>query len=116
MNAHVDVAAYALGAMDDREASQFEDHLVGCATCTAELESMVSVVALLADVTLEDVTGEAPVGPYTAATGIPIGGQPPVPPQAPPVPPDAAGTADAPGPGPQVPQMPPARRCRRGRG
>jgi len=63
MNAHVDVAAYALGAMDDREASQFEDHLVGCATCTAELESMVSVVALLADLTLEDVTGEAPAVP-----------------------------------------------------
>ena len=99
MNAHVDVAAYALGAMDDREASQFEDHLVGCATCTAELESMVSVVALLADVTLEDVTGEAPVGPYTAATGIPVGGQPPVQPQAPRVPqmPSA----------PQMPQAPP---------
>jgi hypothetical protein len=103
MNAHVDVAAYALGAMDDREASQFEDHLVGCATCSAELESMVSVVALLADVTLADVTGEAPVGPYTAATGIPVGGQqqPPVAPaphQTPPAPPVA--------PAPQMPQRP----------
>ena len=76
MNAHVDVAAYALGAMDDREASQFEDHLVGCSTCATELESMVKVVALMGDVTLADVSGEAPVGPYTAATGIPIGGRP----------------------------------------
>src|SRR4051812_42269489 len=88
MNAHVDVAAYALGAMDDREAGQFEDHLVQCATCADELESMVSVVALMSDVTLADITGEAPVGPYTAATGIPVVGQPatsmpPVPPVAP---------------------------------
>ena len=60
MNAHVDVAAYALGALSDREATQFEDHLVQCATCASELESMVQVVALMSDVSLHDLTGEAP--------------------------------------------------------
>ena len=40
MNAHVDVAAYALGAMDDREASQFEDHLVGCLGVDGDLDAL----------------------------------------------------------------------------
>ena len=56
MSAHVDVAAYALGALGDREMSQFEDHLAGCSTCASELESMVQVVTMMADVSLTDVT------------------------------------------------------------
>jgi hypothetical protein len=113
MSAHVDVAAYALGALSDRESSQFEDHLVGCATCAAELESMVQVVTMMSDVSLGDVTGEAPpvVGPYTAATGIPtIGGlppaAPPLPPPATPPPPAFTGPMTVPG-APQVPPMTP---------
>ena len=88
MNAHVDVAAYALGALSDREATQFEDHLVQCATCASELESMVQVVTLMSDVSLADISDDAPpvMGPYTAATGLPAVGMPTRPP-APSVPP-----------------------------
>jgi anti-sigma factor RsiW len=102
MNAHVDVAAYALGALSDRESSQFEDHLVQCAACASELESMVSVVTWLADVRLEDITGEAPpvMGPYTAGGGIPAVGYPqagpPLTPPVGPVGPPAGPTTPAP--------------------
>jgi hypothetical protein len=47
---HFDVAAYALGVLDDRDATRFEDHLIECSTCAVELESMLPVVDILADV------------------------------------------------------------------
>ncbi|MDT5039673.1 MAG: hypothetical protein QOE51_658 [Actinoplanes sp.] len=47
---HFDVAAYALGVLDDRDATRFEDHLIECSTCAIELESMLPVVDILADV------------------------------------------------------------------
>ncbi|HWS35142.1 MAG TPA: zf-HC2 domain-containing protein [Actinoplanes sp.] len=51
---HYDVASYALGILDDRDAARFEDHLIECAQCAYELESFVEV----ADV-LSTVDGEA---------------------------------------------------------
>ena len=51
---HYDVASYALGILDDRDAARFEDHLIDCAQCAYELESFVQV----ADV-LSTVDGEA---------------------------------------------------------
>jgi hypothetical protein len=47
---HFDVAAYALGVLDERDAARFEDHLIECATCAIELESLLPVVDILADV------------------------------------------------------------------
>jgi hypothetical protein len=47
---HFDVAAYALGVLDDRDAARFEDHLIECPTCAIELESLLPVVDILADV------------------------------------------------------------------
>lgn len=47
---HHDVAAYALGVLDEYGASQFEDHLVECDACAVELESLLSVTALLSQV------------------------------------------------------------------
>lgn len=47
---HYDVASYALGVLDDREAARFEDHLIECPQCAFELESFVQVADLLADV------------------------------------------------------------------
>jgi hypothetical protein len=47
---HFDVAAYALGVLDARDAAQFEDHLIECSRCAYELESFVEVADLLADV------------------------------------------------------------------
>jgi len=47
---HFDVAAYALGVLDDRDAARFEDHLIECPACAIELESLLPVVDILADV------------------------------------------------------------------
>ncbi|HEX8346968.1 MAG TPA: zf-HC2 domain-containing protein [Actinoplanes sp.] len=47
---HFDVAAYALGVLDERDAAAFEDHLIVCSSCPIELESMLPVVDVLADI------------------------------------------------------------------
>jgi hypothetical protein len=47
---HFDVAAYALGVLDERDAARFEDHLIECPTCALELETFLPVVDILADV------------------------------------------------------------------
>ena len=47
---HFDVASYALGVLDERDAALFEDHLIECPRCAYELESFVEVADLLADV------------------------------------------------------------------
>lgn len=60
MNAHVDVAAYALGALDEQDASRFEEHLAECPDCATELESMLPVVALMSDVNVADLVDPGP--------------------------------------------------------
>lgn len=52
---HVDVAAYALGVLDDRDSALFEEHLATCWSCAGELESLLPVVNLLSDVDPEDL-------------------------------------------------------------
>jgi hypothetical protein len=47
---HFDVAAYALGVLDERDAARFEDHLIECSACALELETLLPVVDVLADV------------------------------------------------------------------
>ncbi|MEV4702526.1 zf-HC2 domain-containing protein [Actinoplanes sp. NPDC049316] len=47
---HFDVAAYALGVLDERDAARFEDHLIDCPACAIELESLLPVVDILSDV------------------------------------------------------------------
>jgi hypothetical protein len=47
---HFDVASYALGVLDERDAARFEDHLIDCASCAVELESFIQVADILADV------------------------------------------------------------------
>jgi hypothetical protein len=47
---HFDVAAYALGVLDEHDASRFEDHLIDCPACAVELESFLQVADILADV------------------------------------------------------------------
>jgi Putative zinc-finger len=47
---HLDVASYALGVLDARDAARFEDHLIECPRCAYELESFVEVADLLAEV------------------------------------------------------------------
>jgi hypothetical protein len=52
---HYDVASYALGVLDERDAARFEDHLIECPRCAFELESFVQVADLLADVDADAV-------------------------------------------------------------
>jgi Putative zinc-finger len=47
---HFDVAAYALGVLDARDADRFEAHLADCEMCMVELESLLPVVDVLADI------------------------------------------------------------------
>ncbi|GGL06327.1 zf-HC2 domain-containing protein [Mangrovihabitans endophyticus] len=47
---HFDVASYALGVLDERDAARFEDHLIECPACALELESFLPVADILADV------------------------------------------------------------------
>ncbi|GLY94884.1 hypothetical protein [Actinoplanes sp. NBRC 103695] len=47
---HFDVAAYALGILDEHDAGRFEDHLIDCPACAVELESFLQVADILADV------------------------------------------------------------------
>ncbi|GAB3802333.1 RNA polymerase subunit sigma [Micromonospora zhanjiangensis] len=64
---HWDVAAYALGVLDQPDIERFEEHLATCWVCASELESMLPVVDLLADVdpnvlpTVEQSTSEGVV-------------------------------------------------------
>jgi hypothetical protein len=47
---HWDVAAYALGVLDQREIPGYERHLARCPSCATELERLVPATAVLADV------------------------------------------------------------------
>ncbi|WP_341719753.1 zf-HC2 domain-containing protein [Micromonospora sp. FIMYZ51] len=53
---HMDVAAYALGVLDEQDMERFEEHLASCWACAAELETMVPVVGLLSDIDAESIS------------------------------------------------------------
>ena len=44
---HWDVASYALGVLDEREAVFFEEHLAECTLCVEELSSLLPVAGLI---------------------------------------------------------------------
>jgi hypothetical protein len=52
----MDVAAYALGVLDQEDTERFEEHLATCWACAAELETMVPVVGMLAGIDGESMT------------------------------------------------------------
>lgn len=56
-----DDAAYVLGALSPAERDAFEQHLAGCAACTARVEQLRSTAGLLAAVGAADVSGPAAV-------------------------------------------------------
>ncbi|ANW19971.1 zf-HC2 domain-containing protein [Streptomyces clavuligerus] len=65
-SAHDAVGAYALGILDDADASAFEDHLAGCETCAAHLDEfsgMEPMLALLAEAPVPAVAPAPPVPP-----------------------------------------------------
>ncbi len=46
---HTAVGAYALGVLDPADAARFEDHLIGCERCAAELDELMGLPPLLAE-------------------------------------------------------------------
>ncbi|MBT2383704.1 zf-HC2 domain-containing protein [Streptomyces sp. ISL-11] len=56
---HADVGAYALGVLDDADATRFEEHLAGCPRCAAELDDLMALTPLLDD--LKDATPDPAV-------------------------------------------------------
>ncbi|ETK33642.1 hypothetical protein GCM10009530_65160 [Microbispora corallina] len=55
---HFDVAAYALGVLDDDETEAFERHLDGCAQCRAELLENQELPGLLDALKSDSVSPE----------------------------------------------------------
>jgi hypothetical protein len=47
MTVHTDVGAYSMGLLEEHDRREFEDHLRGCAACTAELGELSPMAALL---------------------------------------------------------------------
>jgi len=47
MTPHVDVGAYLLGALDDAEMAEFEEHLAGCEECGSALDELSGVLPVL---------------------------------------------------------------------
>jgi predicted anti-sigma-YlaC factor YlaD len=58
-NDHVDVGAYALGLLENQDKATFEAHLATCASCTAELETMSSLAALMKGLDPVEPPGDA---------------------------------------------------------
>lgn len=54
---HMDVGAYVLGALEDAEATRFEEHLAGCERCGEELEALMGVESLLAEFAADTPAG-----------------------------------------------------------
>ncbi|HET9518766.1 MAG TPA: zf-HC2 domain-containing protein [Actinoplanes sp.] len=52
---HFDVAAYALGVLDERDSARFEEHLIDCSACAVELESFLPVADVLAEIDADSV-------------------------------------------------------------
>ncbi|MCD9141477.1 anti-sigma factor family protein [Streptomyces albireticuli] len=46
---HTDVGAYALGVLGDADAGRFEEHLADCHRCAAELDGLMELTPVLAD-------------------------------------------------------------------
>ncbi|PSJ27613.1 hypothetical protein B7P34_16815 [Streptosporangium nondiastaticum] len=46
---HTAVGAYALGVLDEADAARFEEHLAGCPECAAELDGLMGLTPLLAE-------------------------------------------------------------------
>ncbi|MGN9841537.1 anti-sigma factor family protein [Nonomuraea sp. H19] len=57
---HEDVAAYALGLLDDEERAAFERHLAGCASCAGEVGMFTEMGELIKSVHPDDLLPSPP--------------------------------------------------------
>jgi len=62
MTAHTDVGAYSMGLLEEPDKRAFEEHLAGCAACSAELAELSPMAALLRGVELPGVEATAAPG------------------------------------------------------
>ena len=65
---HFDVAAYALGVLDERDSARFEDHLIECGACAIELESLLPVLGAV----IPEASGFAPKALELIGKGAPL--------------------------------------------
>ncbi|WP_030614472.1 zf-HC2 domain-containing protein [Streptomyces sclerotialus] len=63
---HTDVGAYALGVLDADHAARFEEHLAGCDRCATELDGLLGLPPLLAE-----LAGDGTGAPPSEATLVP---------------------------------------------
>ncbi|MCI3931018.1 anti-sigma factor family protein [Streptomyces sp. AN091965] len=66
---HETVGAYALGILDDAEATEFEAHLAGCEICARQLEEFAGMEPMLA--ALADLPGAQEAQGARGAQGMP---------------------------------------------
>ncbi|UNO41765.1 zf-HC2 domain-containing protein [Streptomyces sp. MST-110588] len=79
---HTDVGAYALGVLDAADAARFEEHLAECERCAAELDALMDLPPLLAelaaprreDVGEDGVWGDSVRGDGVRGDGVPGNG------------------------------------------
>jgi hypothetical protein len=58
MTVHTDVGAYSMGLLEEQDRRAFEDHLAGCASCSAELAELSPMAALLKGVEPAGAAGQ----------------------------------------------------------
>jgi hypothetical protein len=58
MTVHTDVGAYSMGLLEEQDRRSFEDHLAGCASCSAELAELSPMAALLKGVEPASAAGQ----------------------------------------------------------
>jgi hypothetical protein len=58
MTVHTDVGAYSMGLLEEQDRRAFEDHLAGCASCSADLAELSPMAALLKGVEPAGATGQ----------------------------------------------------------
>jgi hypothetical protein len=59
---HTDVAAYSFGLLEQQDRAEFEAHLAGCESCTAELAELSGLAGLFAGVDPVEPPQDAPDG------------------------------------------------------
>lgn len=61
--ARLSLGAYALGSLDDEDDAQVRAHVEDCPDCRAELRDLEGLPALLADLTIEEASGQVQPSP-----------------------------------------------------
>ena len=65
-----DDGAYVLNSLPPHERAAFEEHMSGCAACTARVREIQDVPWLLVDITTEDVAAATEPLPDTMLPGL----------------------------------------------